>query len=159
MARPRFNPTLEQRRMVEFTSGCGIREIDIAAMLAIDPKTLRRHFARELATGITKANTAVLQTLYRMATSGKHPAATIFWIKCRAGWREVTVLEHSGPQGAPLEILHGTVDERITAELARIAAARELAEIPGTADLGGEGGSGTPVARLDGAAEPTRTGG
>jgi hypothetical protein len=32
-----------------------------------------------------KANLLVWETLLRMATSGRHPSATIFWLKTRAG--------------------------------------------------------------------------
>jgi hypothetical protein len=56
-------------------------------------KSLRKHFRKELDRGAIEATAKVGQTLYQMATSGKHPAATIFWLKTRAGWREVQVVE------------------------------------------------------------------
>jgi hypothetical protein len=148
--------------MVEAMAGYGVPEAHIARTLSdrgIDPKTLRRHFRKELDTGATKANAAVAQSLFKMASSGNHPAASMFWLKCRAGWRETTILEHTGPQGGPLEILHGTLNQRITDELARVAATPQLAEVPGAADEGGEGGSAVSVARLEGATEPTGAGG
>jgi hypothetical protein len=52
------------------------------------PKTLRKHFRHELDTGHAEANAQVAQTLYRMAVSGVHPAATMFWLKTQARWRE-----------------------------------------------------------------------
>jgi hypothetical protein len=90
-----------------------------------------------------------------MAISGKFPAAAIFWLKTRAGWRETNIIEHSGPQGGPLEVLHGGIDQRITNELARVAAARNVAEIPEAPDAQRESGVGVPVAGLEGPAEPT----
>jgi hypothetical protein len=39
-----------------------------------------------------------------MAISGQHPAATFFWLKTRAGWRETDRLEHTGPNGQPVVI-------------------------------------------------------
>jgi hypothetical protein len=42
------------------------------------------------------ASGQVTNTLYRMATSGRHPAATFFWLKCQAGWREVVTIDHTG---------------------------------------------------------------
>jgi len=91
MARPRFKPTAQMRQSVQAMTAYGIPEEHIARTLTprgIDPKTLRRHFRRELDVGATLANSTVAQTLFQMATTGKHPAATIFWLKTRAGWRE-----------------------------------------------------------------------
>ena len=39
-----------------------------------------------------------------MATSGTVPAATFFWLKSRAGWREVTRQEHTGSDGGPIQM-------------------------------------------------------
>jgi hypothetical protein len=75
-------------------SAYGIKQEDIATELGLrSPKTLRKHFSPELERGAIQANTQVGQTLFKMATSGKHPAATIFWLKTRAGWREIQVVE------------------------------------------------------------------
>lgn len=104
MPRPKFEPAAQDRKTVETMAAFGIPEDEIARAIGgrgIDPKTLRKYFSQELAVGTTIANTAVAKTLYRMATSGKQPAATMFWLKCRAGWRE-----RPGPEpirGAPKE--------------------------------------------------------
>jgi hypothetical protein len=66
----------------------GIRQDEIAAVNDVSAKTLRRHFRQELDRGATEANTQVAQTMYKMATSGKFAACTMFWLKCRAGWRQ-----------------------------------------------------------------------
>jgi hypothetical protein len=126
MARPRFSPTPEQRKMVEAMTGFGIPETGVAATIGergIDAKTLRKHFRRELDTGTTKANLAVAQSLYKMATSGKHPGASMFWLSRRGGaaWKQTAALEHSGPQGGPIEIVQHN-RKRITDELARLRA-------------------------------------
>jgi len=72
----------------------GIKQEDIATIVDLrSPKTLRKHFPQELARGAIEANAQVGQTLFKMATSGNEPAATIFWLKTRAGWREIQVLE------------------------------------------------------------------
>ena len=127
MPRPLFEPTAEQRKTVEAMAGYGLREDQIARCIGdrgIDPKTLRKHFRWELDTGATKANTAVAQTAYRMATSGKCPAMTIFWLKCRGGgWHEKNLLQQSGSQGGPEEMNDAEIRQRITQELARVAAA------------------------------------
>ena len=52
--------------------------------------TLTRHYGEVLETAATLANTKVADTLYRRAISGEKgsEAAMMFWLKCRAGWRE-----------------------------------------------------------------------
>src|SRR3954453_10043280 len=88
--RPSFEPTQAQRQMVEAMAGCGVPEADIAVVIGIAPKTLRKHFRDELDTGHIKANAKVVGNLYRIATGSGREAVTaaIFWLKVRAGWRE-----------------------------------------------------------------------
>ena len=88
-----FAPTEEQRRTVRVMAGFGIPQPAIATLLDIDPKTLRLHFRRELDRGAVEATAKVAQTLFGMATSGTNTAASIFWMKARAGWREKQVVE------------------------------------------------------------------
>jgi hypothetical protein len=89
MARPRFTPTDEQRSNVKRLAALGIRQDHIAEMIGLrSEKTLRKYFQSELTRGTAEANRQVAQSLYRQATSGKCPAASMFWLKCRAGWRE-----------------------------------------------------------------------
>jgi phage terminase small subunit len=38
--------------------------------------------------GREKGNVRVMQTAFQMATNGKNPAMTMFWLKCRMRWRE-----------------------------------------------------------------------
>ncbi len=83
-----FRPTDEQRRTVRAMAGFGVPHEDIATLLEIDAKTLRKHFRRELDRGSIEATAKVAQTLFAMATSGQNVAAAIFWMKARAGWRE-----------------------------------------------------------------------
>jgi hypothetical protein len=83
-----FRPTEDQRRTVRAMSGFGIPQEQIATMLEIEPKTLRKHFRRELDRGSIEATAKVAQSLFRMATEGNNVAAAIFWMKARAGWRE-----------------------------------------------------------------------
>jgi hypothetical protein len=96
MPRPKFNPTEEQRRLVKSLSACGVTQEQIAQRLGLrSTKTLREHFRKELSQGISDANFNVSRTLYKMATSGNHIVATLFWMKCRGGWRERPALELS----------------------------------------------------------------
>jgi hypothetical protein len=129
----------------------GISEEEVARTIGdhgIDPKTLRKHFRHQLDIGATKANSAVAQTAYQMATSGKCAAATIFWLKCRAGWKETNVLQHSGPNGGPIQISNDDLDKRVTDELARIAATRTVASVPGAIDAGRKEKTAVPMEGL-----------
>jgi predicted ArsR family transcriptional regulator len=113
-----FQPTEEQRRTVRVMAGFGIPQPDIATLLDIDPKTLRLHFRRELDRGSVEATVKVAQTLFQMATSGQNTAASIFWMKARAGWREKheVVLSAKAPEQMS--------DEELLEEIARARAAR-----------------------------------
>jgi hypothetical protein len=106
MARPRFIPTVEQRRTVRTMAGLGMRQEDIAACLDIrSAKTLRRHFRAELNRGAPEANARVAQTLYQMAISGKCPQATIYWMKTRVGWRDREPVEPTPIERTPFLVV------------------------------------------------------
>jgi hypothetical protein len=88
MARPKLEPSDEQRRLVRSFSAYGIPQEQIAAHIGIrSPKTFRKHFRQEFDRGRLEANAAVAQTLFGMATSGRHPSASMFWLANRAGWK------------------------------------------------------------------------
>jgi len=87
MARPPFEPTPEQRRMVKSLSALGIRQEEIALIMEITPPTLRRHFRDELDRGGVEANSQVAQALFKLALAG-NVTAMIFWLKSRAGWHQ-----------------------------------------------------------------------
>lgn len=99
----RFEATHEQRRMVRAMAAYGIPQLDIACVIGISDKTLRLAFRDELDKAGIEANAKVAEICFKMATSGKVPAATFFWLKTRAGWREVIRQEHSGPDGGPIQ--------------------------------------------------------
>lgn len=88
MARPLFKPTRKMRETVKIMAGLGVRSDDIAMVIGVAPKTLRRHFRKELDLGMIEANAKVVKSLFEMATSGKSAAAAIFWTKVRCGFNE-----------------------------------------------------------------------
>jgi hypothetical protein len=109
--RPSYNPSDKDRSMVKTMTGYGIPQLDIARILKIDLKTLRKHFRDELDIGATTANTAMVQNLYKKAM-GDGPAsvaATIFWLKVRAGWSEKT-LQDDSEKGSTIKIIGGLPD-------------------------------------------------
>jgi hypothetical protein len=101
-----FTPTDDQRRLVRALSGFGVPHDDIGRIVKCSPPTLRRRFRDELDLGNAEANAKVAQTLYQQATTPGNVAATIFWLKARAGWREKQVVEVSGADGAPTPVLN-----------------------------------------------------
>ena len=105
MARRRHKPDAFQRKQVEAMAGYGVPELDIARVVGIDPKTLRRHYRDELATGHIKAGAKVAESLFHKATSDgpQSVTAAIFWLKTRVGWKETTAHEIAGRNGGPIE--------------------------------------------------------
>jgi hypothetical protein len=122
MARPCHQPEPALRRQVEAMAGYGVPEIDIARVIGIDPKTLRKHYRSELDNGHVKANMKVAENLYRKATGEGREAVTaaIFWLKTRARWKETSVHEVGGASGLPpvavTQIRRVIVDPRRTSE-------------------------------------------
>jgi hypothetical protein len=65
----------------------GIPQEDVAKVIGIDSKTMRKHYREELDTAVAKANAKVAQTLFSKAINGD-TAAAIWWTKGRMGWAE-----------------------------------------------------------------------
>ncbi len=106
MPRPKHEPTGKTRAEVESMAGFGIPEERIAKVIGISRSTLRRWYKVELELGSTKASAMVIGNLFKQATKD-HPSsipAAIFWAKTREGWREKVSVEHSGKDGAPIEL-------------------------------------------------------
>lgn len=99
MSRKAHNPNEQTRGQVAALASFGVPQDDIAAYIDIDPKTLRKHYRRELDTAETRANAAVAKRLYEQATGDSVPAA-IFWLKARAGWRETQQVDHTSSDGS-----------------------------------------------------------
>jgi hypothetical protein len=101
--RPQHAPTDQQRQQVEALSGYGIHMAEIASMIGIDEKTIRVHYAEEMARGRARANSAVAKTLFERATKKDDTTAMIWWTKARMGWSEKQQHEHSGPGGGAIQ--------------------------------------------------------
>ena len=95
MGRRAHLPDPTSRRQAEAMAAFGIPETDIATVLDIDPKTLRKHYRHELSKGSIKANTKVAESLYKKALGdgAQSVTAAIFWLKTRAHWKETVVNE------------------------------------------------------------------
>ena len=100
-----FTPTAEQRRTVLAMAGFGVPHDDISLVVGCSPPTLRKWFRHELDVATIEANARVAQTLYQQATKPGNIAATIFWLKARAGWREKHEVQVSGPGGGCMTVV------------------------------------------------------
>jgi len=102
-------PDAATRRQVEALAGYGVPEAEIAGVVAIDAKTLRKHYRQELDHGHTKANARVAENLYRKATGDGREAviAAIFWLKTRAGWKETNLHEVTHVAPVRIELVPG----------------------------------------------------
>lgn len=114
MVQEAFEPTDEQRKLVESTSGLGITQNDICHLVinpetggGISKKTLNKYFRLELDVGGSKAKTMIAQKLFTHMENGNVTAA-IFLAKVRLGWVERQ--EHSGPGGGPIQTQDMTED-------------------------------------------------
>jgi len=113
MGRRAHRPDEVSRRQVEAMAAYGVPESDIARVIGIDPKTLRRHYRDELATGHIKANSRVAESLYRKALGdgSQSVTAAIFWLKTRAHWKETIVSEVSHDVADPIKALMQRIAE------------------------------------------------
>ena len=85
--------TEKDREAAQTMYAFGVPAEQIARILHISHDTLMRRLGKEMEDYKVKANARVASTLYQMAISGTQPAATFFWLKTRAGWRETDRLE------------------------------------------------------------------
>jgi hypothetical protein len=98
MSRRAHKPDPLQRCQVEAMAGYGVPEKDIACILDVDPKTLRRHYRHELDRGAIKATATVAGFLYRKATTEGPQCVTaaIFWLKTQGQWKEAPQVHEVG---------------------------------------------------------------
>lgn len=93
----------EQARRITQMAMIGCSDDHISAIEDMSDWTLKKIYAKELSNGRAKGVGAIAQTLYQMALSGKIPAATFFYLKCKARWKEVHQIEHTGENGEPIK--------------------------------------------------------
>ena len=127
-------PTKRTRATVESMSGYGIPQEEIARVIGIQEKTLRKHYREELDTAATKANAKVAESLYKKATGWKRngapedermppdTTAAIFWAKTRMKWKDTSALEVTGADGGPIQTEEVTARDRIRSRIASLAA-------------------------------------
>lgn len=96
--------TQEQLALMSKLAGIGCTLDQIANIFGISSATLDRRIADNpdvrdaLEKGRAEAASKVLSTAFKMATSGKSPWMTGFWLKCKLGWKEPKVEENTEQQ-------------------------------------------------------------
>ena len=100
-------PTPEMQKLVESTSGLGLPHEQIAMLVGIDDKTLRKYYRQELDLGKAKANSQIAKTLYQKATAGD-TTSLIWWTKAQMRWSETVKNEVTGADGEPLQSIQVT---------------------------------------------------
>jgi len=96
--KPPHAPTEATRQTVQLHTTVGTTQADIARVLDIDEKTLRKYYRDELDLAKAKANATIGGALFNRAKSGD-TSAMIFWMKTQAGWREKTDINHTSEDG------------------------------------------------------------
>lgn len=98
-------PTEKNKKTVEAMSSYGIKHEDIAKVIGIDEKTLRKYYRFELDTATAKANSQVAQRLYQKCLDGD-TSSMIFWLKTRARWSETVKqeIQHLDSNGDPADV-------------------------------------------------------
>ena len=92
----------QTRKLVESSSGLGLPHEQIAILVGIDDKTLRKHYRAELDMGKAKANGQIAKTLFSKAVAGD-TTSLIWWTKAQMRWSETVKNELTGADGEPLQ--------------------------------------------------------
>src|SRR5436305_1399940 len=111
MARPPFIVTDQHRAQVRKLSGLALKHDHIAEIIEISPKTLRRHFRKELTVGPIEMKARLSSKLLETALGGNVPAL-IFLGKSMLGMRD-NPLPEKGPESIPDFVVN--VQEKIAA--------------------------------------------
>ena len=76
-----------QATRVENLAIVGVHQAQIAKAEGLEIKTLLALYREELVRGGVKGIGAVAKTCFQMATDGKHPQMTIFYLRTRGKWK------------------------------------------------------------------------
>ncbi len=127
MARPKPTVTSDQLKELENMAAVGLTIDQMAPLVGFAPRTLERMMEQDdqvsgaIKKGRSKAIFQVGKTAYQQAISGKVPAMTMFFLKCRAGWKESHVHEIGGLGGKPIEVAQSELtDEQLDAKIDRL---------------------------------------
>ena len=129
--RPSHQPTPKELKYVEALSSYGVPEDDIARVVGITIKTLRKHYRDQLENGATRANAQIAGFLFTAAKKGSVPAM-MFWLRCRSRWAEGSALSALGKKE---ERLAQAQQPDLSSPVGEVLAARDQrnvgSELPG----------------------------
>ena len=108
--RPPHVPDDESRAKVKFAIGLGASEDAVARRLGIAPKTMRKHYRKELDTAMEDFKAMALESAGLKVAEG-NVAMLIFLMKTRWGFRET--LDVGGNNGGPIRYFITSDDERL----------------------------------------------
>ena len=113
MGRPAVKPTTIQREQVEIMCGLGLAETDIALILGIAPKTLRKHFRDELDNGIARIKGRIAGKLFERAMAGSD-SVLIFLGKTRLGLKERSIVDIGNlGEGSTSDEVRSRIDRKL----------------------------------------------
>jgi hypothetical protein len=120
--RPAYQPTDQQRITVKWMAAAGVPQDRIGQNL-IPPctrETLEKHFGPELTSSLDQMKAQLAESAWIQACGSpavydqagrllraevpRNPTMAIYMTKVQLGWKEKTVHEHSGIDGAPIPI-------------------------------------------------------
>lgn len=102
--RPRHIPSAASRERVVISSGLGLPNDQIAAILDISLPTLLKYYESDIRLGRAKASAEIADSLFNKAKNGD-TAALIWWTKAQMKWTETQRHENTGSDGGPVEIV------------------------------------------------------
>jgi hypothetical protein len=117
--------TEDNKRTVETAAGLGLPVEMIATLLGLNPRTVTKRYAKQIAQGKAKSSMAISQTLFHKAVRQGDPTCLIWWTKTQMGWKE-----HRDPltvqtaPGRPLEMAPVSREELTAQILQEIDAAK-----------------------------------
>lgn len=137
--RPKWMPTEENLEQVRLMASRGLTKEQIADSLGISYQTFNERtkeipeFLEAIKIGQALGIKQISNALFSSAKSG-NTTAQLFYLKCRAGWKETQVNEVSGIDGKPIE--HRGYIAVVPAKAASISewSANNLAAAAGAAD-------------------------
>ena len=129
------HPTEEKRLLVETLTGFGVMQTDIADILDISASTLNAHYKEQLTLGAHKANMAVVNNLFRIATDPRGGNASVnaavWWTKARMNWSETRKEAISADVRSVTANVRDMTDEQLLEILHRARDSRGAIQSPG----------------------------
>lgn len=123
MARPEYKRDEDAAKLIETLAGYGLNQQMIASVVVnpqtgkpISKDTLTKYYADELESGKAKAATKVTRVAFQLASSGRHPAMTMFWLKTQLRWTETHRVENLPPGAEQLRFIKGSMNEQEAAD-------------------------------------------